>query len=57
MSIGWAWHQYVLRHNVVKHGPIQPDHVTPGGIRVFTQDKFRPPMTHHECRTCERTWI
>jgi hypothetical protein len=53
----WVWHKYVLRHNVVKHGSIEPDEITSGGIRVFRQDSFRPPMAHYECLTCERTFI
>jgi hypothetical protein len=54
--MGWLWHK-LRGHQVVKYDKIAPDHITPGGIAVYKQDAFRPPMAHRECLTCERTWL
>jgi hypothetical protein len=51
-----VWHRWVLRHDVVRHGRLQPNYRTSGGINVFVQDKFQAPVPHTECRTCDRTW-
>jgi len=52
----WLWHRYVLRHRVTKLGRIEPSYRTPGGIAVYVQNEFRPPMAHRKC-DCGRTWI
>jgi hypothetical protein len=49
------WHRYVLRHHVERLGKITPDRITPGGIAVYEQTEFRPPMAHWKCR-CGETW-
>jgi hypothetical protein len=51
----YLWHRFVLRHKVTRLGKIAPDYITRGGIAVYEQDSFRPPMKHYEC-SCGSWW-
>jgi len=53
--MGWRWHKYVLHHTVHRLNKIEPDHRM-GGINVYVQNEFRPPMAHRQC-SCGKTWI
>lgn len=49
------WHR-LHGHDVHRLGRIEPTY-TRGGIRVFEQDAFRPPMAHWHCTTCDRALL